>query len=87
MPCLFHSSMPLRFCDYSLLSNHGFYRSCTDIQVQFQRSCSTEAHEDKDPRIFLRIQVIIEPSTAILKTEVTLNFSVVDSNATGKAGS
>ena len=57
---------------------------CTEIQVQFQRSCSTEAQEDKDPKIFLCIQVIIEPSTAILGTEVTLNFSVVDGSATGK---
>ena len=57
---------------------------CTDIQVRFQQSNSTEAREDKDPRIFLRIQVIIEPSTAILGKEVTLNFSVVAGNATGK---
>ena len=35
----------------------------------------------------MRIQVIIEPSSAILKTDVTLNFSVVGGNATGKAGS
>ena len=33
----------------------------------------------------MRIQVIIEPPTAILETEVTLNFSVVDGNATGKS--
>ena len=59
----------------------------TEIQVQFQQSNSTEAPEDKDPRIFLRIRVIIAPSTAILETEVTLNFSVVGGNATGKAGS
>ena len=56
---------------------------CTEIKVQFQQSNSTEAREDKDPRIFLRIQVIIT-STAILGTDVTLNFSVVDGNATGK---
>ena len=55
------------------------------MQVQFQQN-STEAREDKDPKIFLRIQVIIDPPTAILKTEVTLNFSVVDGNTTGKAG-
>ena len=44
------------------------------------------AREDKDQRIFLDIEVQIQPPTAILKTEVTLNFSVVDGNATGKAG-
>ena len=57
---------------------------CTDIQVRFQQSNSTEAREDKDSRIFLQILVIIEPPTAILGTEVTLNFSVVAGNATGK---
>ena len=55
------------------------------MQVQFQLN-STEAREDKDPRKFLQIQVIIDPPNAILKTDVTLNFSVVDDNTTGKAG-
>ena len=55
------------------------------MQVQFQQN-STEAHEDKDPKIFLQIEVIIDPPNAILKTDVTLNFSVVDGNTTGKTG-
>ena len=33
------------------------------------------------------IRVIIKPTSAILKTEVTLNFTVVSGNATGKARS
>ena len=74
----------------SLITYLNFFIStihCTEIQVHFQQSNSVEAHEDKDSRIFLGIQVIIEPRTAILETEVTLNFSVVDGNATGKTGS
>ena len=69
-----------------MVVHHGFIFTvyCTDMQVQFQQN-STEAREDKDPKIFLRIQVIIDPPTAILKTEVTLTFSV-DGNTTGKAG-
>ena len=35
----------------------------------------------------MRIVVIIEPDSAILQTMVTLNFSVVGGNATGKARS
>ena len=69
-----------------MVFHHSFIITvqCTDIQVQFQQSNSTEAREDKDSRIFLRILVMIEPPTAILGTEVTLNFSVVAGNATGK---
>ena len=54
------------------------------MQVQFQQN-STEECEDEKQRIVLGIEVQIDPPTAILKTEVTLNFSV-DGNTTGKAG-
>ena len=54
------------------------------MQVQFQQN-STEEREDGKPRIVLGIQVQIDPPTAILKTEVTLTFSV-DGNTAGKAG-
>ena len=58
---------------------------CTEIQLQFQQSNQTETQEGQ--RVFLPIRVIIKPASAILKTEVTLNFTVVNGNATGKARS
>ena len=42
---------------------------------------------EEDQRIFLGIQVIIDPDRAVLQKEVTLNFSVVGGTATGKGGS
>ena len=57
---------------------------CTEIEVQFQQSNSTEAREDIK-RLFLGIQVLIYPPSAILGADITLTFSAMDGNATGTA--
>ena len=81
---------PLRLFFFlaSWLSHEDFISTVhyIEIWIQFQQNDSTTVLDD-NPRIYLHIEVLLHPDTAILGTEVTLNFSVVDGNATGKAGS
>ena len=59
---------------------------CIEIWIQFQQNDSTTVLDD-NRRLYLLIDVLLYPDTATLGTEVTLNFSVVDGNAKGKAES